>query len=336
LERKSISVLSVLVLAIVGLSLISVPVAASGVGSWKTTSGYPTTAYAESCVVSGGYVYCVGGIAPSNLNNKCLLTSAVYFAPVHASGVGAWKFTTCYPTLVEYPSCVANGGYIFCVGGLNGGAVTDAVYFAPLSGTGVGTWIATSHYPANVYGQSCVVSGGYITCVAGATESVYLDAVYSAPLSSTGVGAWTESTNNYPLSVNVLSCVVSAGDIFCVGGVNDGSVTNAVYFASLSAGAVGAWSSTTIYPITNGEGYESCIAYVGVIYCVGGYNGVDFEINAVYFAPLSGTGVGTWIATTNYPARVDAQSCVLSAHTIFCVGGLTVSGPTSAVYFASV
>jgi len=56
----------------------------------------------------------------------------------------------------------------------------------------------------------------------------------------------------------------------------------------------------------------------------------------VYFAPVSGTGVGAWTATTSYPTTIEVQSCAASLDGyIYCVGGYTGSVYTNAVYFAS-
>jgi hypothetical protein len=327
LKSKPISILlSVFVLAIVGLSLISVPVAASGVGAWKSTTGYPETVNVHSCVFWGNYIYCVGGFNATGSSN------AVYFAPLSGTGAGAWKRTINYPTYIGEQSCAASGdGYIYCVGGTEDGvSATNAVYFASLHSSGVSAWTQTTSYPTNIDSQSCVVSGGYIYCVGGYTGSPYdTDSVYFAPVSGTGVGTWT-ATTSYPTNIAYQSCVVSTGGIFCVGGY----FTSAVYFAPYTHSGVGAWVATTNYPTTVYG--QSCVVYGGVIYCVGGYTGL--YTNAVYFASASHSGVSAWKSTKNYPTAIYGESCVDRGPTVFCVGGFTNASPyfTSAVYFASV
>jgi len=180
LKRNPIPILlSVLILAIVGLSLVAVPVAASGAGTWKTTTGYgnPVTAtYGPSCVVSGGYVYCVGGDTSSGL------TSAVYYARLLSSGglSTLWWVTTPYLTPI-ITQCVVHGAYIYCVGGSTTSVVTGYVYFAKLSSSaGVGTWKSTTSYPTHIGEQSCVVSGGYVYCAGGFNGVSPTSAVYFA------------------------------------------------------------------------------------------------------------------------------------------------------------
>ena len=326
--------LTVLVITVVGLSLISVPVAAARVGTCETTKSYSTDIAFQSCVVSGGYVYCVGGY------NNFIISGAVYYAKLSSAGVGTWKLSSAnpYPINLDGESCVVSGGYVFCVGGYTGVSpyFTNAVYFAKLSSAGVGTWNPTTSYPTIIGFQSCLVSGGYVYCVGGRTDvSPYIiNAVYYAKLSSTGVGTWM-STTIYPTTIDSQSCVVSGGYVYCVAGFPGVAAdTNAVYFAKLSSSGVGTWMSTTIYP--TGINAQSCVVSGGYVYCVAGFPGGAADASAVYFAKLSSSGVGTWREATNsYPTTIEALSCVVSGGNIYCVGGSLNGGPgTSAVHFA--
>jgi len=338
LKRNLIPILlSVLIIAIVGLSLISVPVAASPIGTWMPTTNYPTPSDSQSCVVSGGYVYCVGGY---------IALGAVYFAKLSSSGVGAWKKTTSYPTPITVQSCVASGGYIYCVAGINNIGTTDFVYFAPLSSAGVGTWKSTKSYPTKIGLQSCVVSGGYVYCVGGltaTTSSSATNAVYFASLHSSGVSTWTKTTN-YPTTISSQSCAFSGGYVYCVGGESTTGFTSAVYFAKLSSSGVSVWESTTRYLTTVGA--LSCV--VGAqyttpqLFCVGGHSTTGFT-SAVYFASLSSSGVGTWRTYTSYPTTISSQSCVFAKVPgtvplgyMYCVAGYTMGADISAVYFSLV
>jgi len=163
-------------------------------------ANYPTIIGGQSCVVSSGYIYCVGGVSPSGTSTG--YTNSVYFAKLSPSGVGSWTATTPYPTIIGQESCVASGGYIYCVGGISPSGTSsgyvNAVYFAKLSSSGVGGWTSTTPYPTIIAQQSCAVSViagvSYIYCVGGVspfgTSSGYVNAVYFATLSPSGVGAW--------------------------------------------------------------------------------------------------------------------------------------------------
>jgi hypothetical protein len=136
------------------------PVSSSGVGSWGSASGYGGVEN-QSCAVSGGYIYCVGGGSDE-----------VYYASLSSSGgVGTWSSTTNYPTSIANQSCVTSSAYIYCVGGFTGSSVVSTVYYASLSSSGVGTWSSTGQYGSLMY-QSCnPYTGGYIYCVGGSTNT---------------------------------------------------------------------------------------------------------------------------------------------------------------------
>ncbi len=142
------------------------PVSRSGVGNWTQSTGLPTAT--AGCASSGGYAYCFGGgscpppgpcPSPSyfaSLSSHMTswtrttdlptavwatyttdgsflyyFSSPVYFSHISSSGIGPWTTTTGYPA--GYPaSCVASGGYVYCIGGYDASTNQDAdgVYFA--------------------------------------------------------------------------------------------------------------------------------------------------------------------------------------------------------------
>lgn len=207
-------------------------------GSWISTTPYPIPIDSEYCVASVGDIFCVGGNNETDgTNADSTLSSSVWYAGLSASGIGTWSRTTPYPANLYLPSCFADGGYLYCLGGtdINNNAQSSD-YFAPLSSSGVGAWKETSAYPVQVSGQACGFSPGYIFCVGGQENSnTYTNAVYFATVSSAGIGSWKQS-GNYPQSVGT-TCVVSSGYMYCVGGFDSSSVgeNGATYFAPLSA-----------------------------------------------------------------------------------------------------
>ena len=331
-HRPILIILSVFFVAVVGFSLISSPVAASGVTVWRPTASYPTNIHSQSCVLYGGYIYCVGG----NTGNGFL--SSVYFAPLLPSGAGEWKSTTDYSTTINGQSCVAMYGFIYCVGGFTGSSFVNSVYFAPLLASGgVGEWKPTANYPASVANLSCVASGGYIYCAGGYTGSGFVSSVYFARVSNLGIGSWTQTTS-YPTVINAQSCVVNSGMIFCVGGYST-SLLSAVYFAPLVPSGVGEWMPTANYA-TSIE-FQSCLVVAGVVVCVGGNTDTESgaTTSAVYYAFAGRSGLGSWKPTAVYPTNTAMESCVWDiGPRIYCIGGTTntVSGSgTTAVYFGS-
>jgi hypothetical protein len=327
-----------LVLSLV-VSLSSIlPVGAETVGSWNSTTPWQNSSTTgitgESCATYSGYIYCVGGFLVGGPR------SGVYYAPVSSSGVGTWTQTTSYPTGFDQGSCAISGGYIYCVGGeINGaGAYTNAVYYASVSASGVGAWTSTTVYPIIIEQESCAISSGYIYCVGGTSDESFPytpgNGVFYAPVSASGVGAWT--TSNFPTVIDGESCTISSGYIYCVGGDSvETPYTDIVFYAPVSASGVGAWTSTTHYPTD--VTYTSCATYSGYIYCIGGFiDGTTFT-NAVYYASVSSSGVGTWTPTTAYPNQTYLQSCPIYLGYIYCVGGQNAMGFISnLVYYSSV
>jgi len=306
---------------------VSASLTAEGLGSWISTTSYPIANIGfQSCPTYSGYMYCVGG--PDK--------DAVYYAPLGSGGVGTWINTTAYPTNIDLESCAIYSGYIYCVGGqiVTGyftDAFTDAVYYASVGGSGVGKWLSTTAYPNNIDLESCAIDSGQIYCVGGQLSTgAFTNAVYYASVGSDGVGRWTNTTA-YPTSIENQSCAIDSGNIYCIGGG-----ATAVYHASVvGSGGIGAWTETTPYPTTL---YGlSCATDSGYIYCVGGFTEPtgDFT-DAVYYAAISGGRLGAWMSTNTYPTNIFVQSCAASAGYIYCVGGNDGSGLTNAVYYAAV
>ncbi|MHB1907975.1 MAG: carboxypeptidase-like regulatory domain-containing protein [Nitrososphaerales archaeon] len=51
---------------------------------------------------------------------------------------------------------------------------------------------------------------------------------------------------------------------------------------------------------------------------------------------MSSTGVGTWTNTASYVSNIYGQSCAINSGYIYCVGGYTGAGYTSAVYYSEI
>jgi hypothetical protein len=280
---------------------------AESLGAWTPTANYPFRVEGLSCAASGGYIYCVGG----DYNNGSVYH--VYYARISSSGVGSWAHTKSYPLEVTEPSCAISGGYIYCVGGSGYSGPIAAVYFAQISSSGVGAWANTTSYPRTTSGQqSCVTSGGYIYCMTGSS-------VYYATVSSSGVGTWTLTTS-YPIDDSGAVCTAYGDFVYCVGGYADSDQTAAVYYAPISSSGVGAWTRTTSYPFAISG--QFCGVFGGYMYCVTGATSGGGLVAAVYYAPISSSGVGAWTRTTNYPNYQWKISCAISGGYIYCVGAI--------------
>ncbi len=348
----------VIALILIGLFAISPairPASGESVASWNPSSTYPLHGVCcfpgpyqpvyglgwLSCVTNSNTIYCVGG---GNYYTSDV-SKLVYYATLSSSGIGPWTPTNNYTIPIRSESCVTSGGYIYCVGGFTNqpcftppcayaGSV-NVVSYAPLTGSGVGTWKNTTSYPSYVDSESCVASSGDIYCVGGENNSIASTSVYYATLSSSGVGPWSLTTN-YPLSIVSESCVPSTGDIYCVGGdFGNGTSSDSVYYATPSGSGVGAWSSTTNYP-TPIEA-QQCVPYSGYAICIDGLQtGYDYDRSAVYFGQLSNTGVSNWIGSTSYPLNLDSFACGTNSNYLYCVGGNVQGGGVNHTFYTQI
>ena len=263
----------------------AVSLTSGNITSWTPDSSlYPRPVYAQACVASSGYIYCVGGSYDDGGDD----VNSSYYATLGSNGlVGNWGTTTAYPFPVDSLSCVASSGYIYCVGGymepagLNvTGNLNSFVYFATLSSSGIGKWTQTTAYPSNTFLPSCFANENYIYCLGGIDGSYSAQSTdYYAPLSSAGVGSWT-STQPYLVKELGPACAVSSGYVYCVGGKVQGGFVNAVYYASVTTNGIGTWTKAANYP---DSASTTCVISSGDIYCVGGLDSSSNQETAVSY-----------------------------------------------------
>jgi len=303
----------------------------------------------QQCVSNAGYVFCIGGLDTNNNPRSEVYSSSLISSS--STNITVWNGeASSYPVDIQAQSCISYSNYVYCVGGQYDDSQDDTAssYFTTVSNNGeLGAWISTTAYPIPIDSQYCVASSGYIYCVGGVNEtavsgtngtegsessSTVSNSVYFAPISSSGIGNWTLSVA-YPSSIYYPSCYASGDYIYCLGGTNSANnVQNNVYFALLSSSGVGTWTQTKAYPVSLVGQY--CVISSGYIYCVGGSeNAQDTYTNAVYYAPVSSSGIGTWKSSASYPLGTETE-CATSSNYIYCVGGFIGSGESEYTYYA--
>src|SRR6267143_3032197 len=184
---RVVPILLVVAMGSVTLSAIWIQPVSASVISWSATTNYPSGIVSQSCVVSSGFGYCIGGATtPGGIFTP---TNAVYFASISSSGVGSWSASTSYPATIFRHSCLVNSGIVYCIAGQSPTGATNATYYAALTSSGVGSWSASTAFPRAIYGQSCVADSGSVYCIGGQTTTACncaTNAVYSAPFVSSG------------------------------------------------------------------------------------------------------------------------------------------------------
>ena len=187
-------------------------------------------------------------------------------------------------------------------------------------------------YPSGTSGTSCVAYNGYIYCLGGygsctaegcyATSSAY----FASILPNGSLGDWA-ATTSYPMPVGEPTCAAYSGYIYCIGG-NIVANQTLTAFAPISSTGIGRWNLTTRYPAP--VFYTNCALYEASIYCMGGVGGGLYggPYLGTYFAPLSRSGIGQWVAGSRYatnaafPGDLRLSSCITLNKTIYCFGGL--------------
>lgn len=261
---------------------------------------------------------CIGiqGVTPSNTYYANIITGG---------GIGAWIKSSSIPTTAAgvEGECQYYKNYIYCAGIDSSG---DSYYAHVLRSGGTGTWMGTTAYPSpGLEYTGCVIYGGYMYCIGGLSNNN--KNVYYAPVSSTGIGTWV-ATTSYPTYQDGVGCNTYKNEIYCVG-QNVVSGYNQEYYATIiSSGGIGAWTYTGNYPVARSLNGGSCSVSNNIIYC-----NAD-STPEVYFAPISSTGIGTWIAGNSPSASIGGVGCSVVGGYYYCVG--SDGTPYNAVQYAQI
>jgi hypothetical protein len=268
----------------------------------------------------------VFGIVIASIVGLTVVVGVLYLSPNSPSGtittisdsglLGPWMNTTNYPSSRFPTSCVANAGFIYCLGD-NG----NSTYFAPLVSTGVGQWSKSTDYPIPIEGAGCVESSGFIYCVGGTStyangKSTNSDPygrtseVFYAPLSASGIGTWV-NTSKFPYIAAGPICMTYYSTIYCVeAAFLNGGYTNSseAFFAPLTSSGVGSWTETSSPPTDT----AGCLAVGSDAYCFGGGECPPITSgdchSPSYVAALSPNGIGSWNETSELPANAGYAS----------------------------
>jgi N-acetylneuraminic acid mutarotase len=178
-----------------------------GVGNWTMTTPLPQVSGSLSSVVYNGFIYSIGGYSGG------ATTSSVLYAPMNSTGsIGNWTMTTPLPAARSGQQIAfVHNGYIYIVGGFNGGAATSSVLYAQINGDGtLGNWTNTTALPSSLGREGVAVNNGYVYTVGGYDVSGFeTSTVYYAPFSS-GSGSTSALTLVNTSGTTISYCVVSS------------------------------------------------------------------------------------------------------------------------------
>jgi N-acetylneuraminic acid mutarotase len=260
-----------------------------------------------------------GGLTGGELSSNSCGTSVSWCASSTTANTG---FSL--PVATSDASTVVYNGYIYFMGGINGGSVTiPTVDYAVLNANG---------------------SLGAPGSCAGTQETDWCE---SSTTANTGF--------SLPIGTDAATTTVYNGYIYLMGGYNASwaivpTVDYAVLNANGSLGAPGScagtqetdWceSSTTAntgFSLPIGTYSATTTVYNGYIYLIGGNNTGSSAVPTVDYAPIyNGGGIGPWVSTTSLPTATDYASAVAYNGYIYLMGGNTGSSAVPTVDYAQI
>lgn len=245
--------------------------------TFQQTTSLPYTLYRYICgVANNGFLYAVGGIA----NGQA--TSGVMYAPINGDGsIGQWSSTTPLPTPLQLQGTVAEGGFLYVLGGSTNplpqpGGETSAVLYAKFNSDGtLGPFTATADLPTATYKTCPVASDGNLFLVGGETPHATDLTWYATPNPDGSISSWTPSIPL--LYTDAATAVVASGrDIFIMGGdtTGGGPDTFLVSVATIEAdGLIGSWRYAPSLPRTVSRNAGATID--NHVYSLGGLRGLS-------------------------------------------------------------
>jgi len=310
------------------------------IGAWQSTTALPFATFSDAAaIVYNGYIYISGG-----KNSVGGATDFVRFSRISSDGtIGSWITATSLPTVREGHTMVAQGGYLYFIGGLNTSTSTyaNSISFAQIRSDGsIGNWVGSGVAFSNGRDDhTSVFHNGFAYIIGGFRGpnpgTRYADIQYSAMeiVGHTTSYQATTQFNNDTLNQGTGNgreghgTVIANGYIYVVGGLGStalGSVTlSDVQYAPIdSAGNVGTW--VTGAPLQNGRHAHATVVYGNYVYVVGGRSGSTILASTEYSQINDSTGeLGAWTSTTDLPVATERHAAVAYNNTIYVLGGFT-------------
>jgi len=279
------------------------PITASGrLGTWTTGSNLSTGYWAMGGATYNGYIYGIGGRLGSNSY------TTVQYAQIDPTGT-ATAYTTSgntFTTTRVGAQTVATSGYLYVMGGDNGGTPVNTIYKAPLNADGsIGTFASTTAFTTNRTFFAAVANNGYMY-VLGGCSSAYASCttaanneatVYKSTINTANgtLGAWSAQTS-FTTARYGLSAAVYNNYIYVMGGLNGSTFRNDIQYHAINqtnGNISGAWT-TSANTMPNSQAYQAVTVNAGYIYTAGGCTAgaltCTTTVNTVHYAGLATSG----------------------------------------------
>jgi Kelch motif len=249
-------------------------------------------------------------------------------SPGQGPTVNAWNATTSFTTARNAHTSIAYNGYLYVIGGSDGGYLAT-VQYAPINSNGtIGAWSATTSFTTARYGHTSVAYNGYLYVIGGCSAGVCTgnqSDVQYAPINSNGtIGSWS-ATTSFTTGRHLHTSVAYNGYLYVIGGCSAGSGTCTTYQSDVqyapinSNGTIGSWT-TNSNSITNTRTAMTSVAYNGYLYVIGGVGGSYFA--DVQYATINSNGtIGAFANTTSFSTARYGHTSVAYNGYLYVIGG---------------
>ena len=337
---------------------------------WTPTSTLKKKSTYACAVISGNYIYIIGGQSDTGFLNT------VYSAFIKNNGeLEEWILINTLPEPIWGASAVTFGNFIYIIGGLNQTSKSARyIYSAKIKSDGkLENWINLSlevntlgiySLPTDLIYSSAIISGKCIFVIGGYNNSTVVSTVYSTKINDDGkITPWEDlsrNTYNYlrqPLAG--ICCVTDNKYIYIISGYNSVNTTNfdtlnilnTVYSAELTYIPSPTPTPTTI-PLDYTPGpisqkwqiinklpvslkFTCSVTSGNYIYVIGGFNTTSQE--TVYSAKIKSDGtLDSWILINNLPQPIYLACAVTDDKYIYIMGGYNETTSLNTVYSAKI
>jgi hypothetical protein len=225
---------------------------------WSAPQKLPSHAAGTVAVVSGQYVYVIGG------DIFAATDRTARFAKLTDGVPGAWQTTKPLPDQRIRHGVAASDKYMYIVGGDGGGSDLDTVFVAPiLDGGFLGDWAPTTKLPVPRNGGCAAIYKDNLYIVGGSD----LDTVLRAHVNADGTLAAWANESTLSSAATGPACAIYGDRLYVVGGY--GHFTTAESAALSATGSILGWTKVSL---------EHSHAYLGVaiagkrMYAFGGFD----------------------------------------------------------------
>ncbi|MBI2901930.1 MAG: hypothetical protein HYY17_17245 [Planctomycetes bacterium] len=304
--------------------------AAAQATAWQPTASLPDARQGHASATYNGYVYVLGGskaVGPAFQH-----FDTVFYAKVQQDGsLGAWLTAAPLRKEVSYASCVAHGGRLYLIGGMNNSATggvrdVDVAVINPDGSTSAWFLAATLPLYEQRHDAAAAACGGRLYVIGGSTGGAFFDSVLVSTLDANGIPGPFGSTTALGIGRYGHTAIARQGRLFVFGGTANGSDAT-VRSAPVNAdGTVGTWAAASSF--AGSRAHHGSAVGGGRIYVVGGNSQESSAIHAAF------AGDGTlheWAEWTPVPAGQGRERHALAAsgNHLYAIGG-SVAGSASA------